>query len=284
MSRRRAGAFDDLVGIAAKLPWWGGLILAAASYFLIHPFSGPVTPQAIQPGNISNVIVPQLVSTMADVAQYAVPFAFLIGSIVSGFGSVKNRKVFDSVKSNASSSALQNLSWRDFERFVSEAFRRLGFSVHDTPTGADGGVDLELRKSGELYLVQCKRWRAFKVGVEIVRELYGVMAARGAAGGFVVTSGVFTDEAKKFANGRNIELWDGVKLNGMPRATLGPTQAVSAVKRQEPVISPRRDSILACPTCGATMIRRTARRGGRAGKDFWGCSTYPKCKGTLAAS
>ncbi len=48
-------------------------------------------------------------------------------------------------------------------------------------------MDLELRKEGELHLVQCKRWRARKVGVEIVRELYGVMTALGAVGGYVVS-------------------------------------------------------------------------------------------------
>jgi restriction system protein len=38
------------------------------------------------------------------------------------------------------------------------------------------------------------------VGVDVVRQLYGLMAAHGATGGFVVTSGRFTDEATAFAN------------------------------------------------------------------------------------
>jgi restriction system protein len=63
-------------------------------------------------------------------------------------------------------------------------------SVTETAPGPDGGIDLALRKDGELHLVQCKHWRARKVGVEIVRELYGVMAARGAVGSYVVSSGV----------------------------------------------------------------------------------------------
>ena len=33
-----------------------------------------------------------------------------------------------------------------------------------------------------------------------------------------------------------------------------------------------------CPACGSSMVRRTARRGSRAGLDFWGCSTYPNCR------
>jgi len=61
-------------------------------------------------------------------------------------------------------------------------------------------------------LVQCEQWRAFKVGVDVVRELYGVVAATGAIGGFVVTSGRFTSEASAFASGRNVTLIDGAAL------------------------------------------------------------------------
>lgn len=33
-----------------------------------------------------------------------------------------------------------------------------------------------------------------------------------------------------------------------------------------------------CPKCGSGMVLRTAKRGGRTGKQFWGCSAYPKCR------
>jgi ssDNA-binding Zn-finger/Zn-ribbon topoisomerase 1 len=36
----------------------------------------------------------------------------------------------------------------------------------------------------------------------------------------------------------------------------------------------------ACPACGRLMAVRTARKGARAGSQFWGCSAYPACKGT----
>ena len=32
------------------------------------------------------------------------------------------------------------------------------------------------------------------------------------------------------------------------------------------------------------MVERTARRGSNAGNQFWGCSAYPACKGTLNQS
>lgn len=33
-----------------------------------------------------------------------------------------------------------------------------------------------------------------------------------------------------------------------------------------------------CPKCGSSMVLRTSRRGAGAGNQFWGCSTYPKCR------
>jgi restriction system protein len=45
--------------------------------------------------------------------------------------------------------------------------------------------------------------------LSLLRELYEVMAAEGAAGGFAVTSGTFSLNAKRFASGRNIELIEG---------------------------------------------------------------------------
>jgi hypothetical protein len=41
------------------------------------------------------------------------------------------------------------------------------------------------------------------------------------------------------------------------------------------------DNPPSCPKCGAPMVLRTASRGARAGKKFWGCSTYPHCHGIV---
>lgn len=34
-----------------------------------------------------------------------------------------------------------------------------------------------------------------------------------------------------------------------------------------------------CPNCGKPMIKRTQTRGQGQGREFWGCSDFPKCKG-----
>ena len=133
-----------------------------------------------------------------------------------------------------------------------------------------------------------------------MRELYGVMAAKGATGGFVVTSGRFTADAKDFAQGRNIELIDGPRLFAMiqrarqargqsvtaPReapSTTGTSEAQARTAALEPSVAAEAVSQPECPRCGAAMALRTARQGANAGNGFWGCSTYPRCRGTRAA-
>lgn len=36
-----------------------------------------------------------------------------------------------------------------------------------------------------------------------------------------------------------------------------------------------------CPQCGGIMALRTAKAGKSPGSQFWGCTSYPECKGTL---
>ncbi len=39
-----------------------------------------------------------------------------------------------------------------------------------------------------------------------------------------------------------------------------------------------------CPLCSSQMVIRDAKRGTNAGKAFWGCSQFPRCKGTRVAN
>jgi len=228
MSRRRknggAGAVTDLV---AKLPWWVGVALAIAAYVVLHRLAAPAAVVPVQsPAQAGTLAVQTIVRTMAGIGQYLLPLFCLIGAALSAYRRHERRGLVERVTRNprhAPDHASTAVSWQQFEKLVGEGFRRQGYAVKETGSGgADGGVDLRLTRNGETYLVQCKQWRAFKVGVDVVRELYGVMAAEGAAGGFVVTSGRFTEEAAKFAAGRNVTLLDGVRLKGLIQQAKNP--------------------------------------------------------------
>ncbi len=39
----------------------------------------------------------------------------------------------------------------------------------------------------------------------------------------------------------------------------------------------------ACPKCGQSMVLRTVRKGENQGKEFWGCSAFPRCKTVKSA-
>ena len=148
----------------------------------------------MQPGQLGAMVVQTFGKTLATIGQYLLPLICLAGAGISAWRRRERAALVQNVVQSKSADALDGMTWQQFEQLVGEAFRLQGYTVTETGGGgADGGVDLVLSKGGEKFLVQCKQWRAFKVGVDVVRELYGVMAARGAAGGFVVTSGRFTD-------------------------------------------------------------------------------------------
>lgn len=213
MARKQSNLFEDLFEIAAKLPWKVGVVLALIAYLGFHYLATLPPPSFVAADlktygqTVSNGVARQLMITFGTFLQYLAPIALLIGAGVSFFRRRQQSGLHQQVASSPSRNALERMSWREFEGLTAEVFRRKGFQVVERAGNCpDGGVDLELKAGNDKYLVQCKQWKVSKVGVSTVRELYGVMAAEGAVGGFVVASGEFTEEASRFAEGRSIEL------------------------------------------------------------------------------
>jgi restriction system protein len=285
--RKKTSTADDLLEFVAMLPWWAGVLLALVSYFVLHHIASQPVVAHTQPGQMGAMVTQSIWKSLATVGQYFVPFICLLGAVTSAWRRRERKNLVGDVARSQATDALDGMSWREFEMLVGEGFRLQGYQVVETGgAGADGGVDLVLTKpgksGGEKFLVQCKQWRAYKVGVDVVRELYGVMAAKGATGGFVVTSGRFTEEAISFASGRNVTLVDGPKLHGLLRqaqagAERSPAQKPAVSVGHAPASSAQ---TLACPLCAKPMVRRTAKRGANAGNEFWGCTGYPACRGT----
>ncbi len=113
---------------------------------------------------------------------------------------------------------LHQLDWEQFEVLVADVYRRNGYRVEARQKkGADGGIDFHAVKRGKHYIVQCKRW-SNRVGVPVVREMAGVLAAQSrVAGVIIVTNNSFTSEAIAFASNKAIELVNGDQLQRMMR-------------------------------------------------------------------
>lgn len=292
--RKKQDTLGDLIDVLALLPWWLSLAGAPLSYLVLKHFAGQPQPETAGLDGMGTTMVWSMVTTGCKLGMLVIPMVLLVSCGFSLLRASRRRKEMDAystVARGGSRSSLFAMSWRDFEKLVEESFRRRGYVVVESGVaGADGGIDIELRKGTELFLVQCKQWRATKVGVEIVRELFGLMAARGATGGFVVSAGSFTKDAVEFCRGRNIEAVDGALLvEQMGRAegftSLAPVDVPSVdapargAQKQPAAGVSRRDAPAKCPSCSSPMVARTAKSGTNAGRQFLGCSRYPKCKG-----
>ncbi len=278
MARRKKGPIEDLIDLSARLPWWACAILAVLSYSLFNYLAEAEITSLENLSEIGQNFLAVLIKAFAGISQYLFPIIFLFGAGLSVLGRIKRSQLIAGVREQgADASVLNGISWQEFEMLVGEAYRRRGYSVTETGGGgADGGIDLVLARDGKRILVQCKQWKSWKVSVSVVRELFGLMASQGAVGGIVVTSGSFTSEAQSFASNNGIELIDGPALTRMIREvrTQGGDIEMPADAQKNAVTAPQ------CPVCGRQMAKRVARHGVYAGKSFWGCTGYPKCRGT----
>jgi restriction system protein len=216
----RQAAIDKLTLQATRLPWWGALLSALAAYALLHPIAMLQMPAPSGMVDLVATSLAQLFVFIARVAQYLVPLFFLGLAAVSGFSRWKRRDLRDSVARDTTGSMLRGLTWPEFELLVAEAFRRWGFEASVPHSGRGGtGFDLELTRDGQRYLVDCNDWRSWRAGAGAVRKLHERVIATGARGGFAVTSGRFTSEAKHVAADRNVELIDGRHLKELVRSS-----------------------------------------------------------------
>lgn len=275
MARRKKDSLVEiLLDLAVSVSWKVSIPIAILSYIGFHYVAGlPLTP-ATDLNSLNDSIYRTFFVSFSKVFQYLIPLIFIVGAGVSILKNKQRSKLLDS---QSSLDTIRSMSWQEFELLVAEAFKRKGFEVKENGGGgADGGIDLILTKNGKKSIVQCKRWKAFSVGVPLIRELFGVMTAERANDCIFVSSGNYTAEARLFAEGKPIWLIDGSELLNL----------VSSVQVQPSISNPEltteyQPANPTCPLCGSNMVRRVAKKGAKAGSQFWGCSKFPGCKGTI---
>lgn len=258
----------NILEILTTLPWWASVITAVFVYvamaFILPALAG------------DNMFAASFAKGIARLAPYGFVL-FLIPVPFSLFNSWRKQKQLDAQKDIDS---IRELSWQRFEELVGEAYRRQGYRVVENDSGGpDGGVDLMIQKDGKRYLVQCKQWQSRKVGVKVIREMFGLVTAEKAAGGIVITSGQFTRDADEFARGKSLELVNGEQL-AVLISTVQNTPVMSSFHSAKSEAKTKSRVVPSCPVCNGTMILRIARKGKNIGQQFWGCQKYPNCRGT----
>lgn len=171
---------------------------------------------------------------------------------------------------------LMELEWKLFEDVCMEYLRLKNCNAKVTNTGADGGIDIKISdKNGNIIAVaQCKAWKKEKqVGISLIRELYGIMAAEQIKHGIFLTTSIFSNDAKEFAKNKPLILIDGEEfinvINGLEDDQ---KRQIDKLVYQDDYQTPT------CANCNIKMVKRVAKKGNHPGSVFWGCINYPRCK------
>lgn len=116
----------------------------------------------------------------------------------------------------ASDSGSESVDWgsmsgEEFEEYVGDLFRRMGYEVESTSASGDQGADLLLAGRGEEVAVQVKRYSG-NVGNQAVQQAIAARDYFSVDRAMVVTNSSYTNHAWDLASQAGVELWDGRRL------------------------------------------------------------------------
>ncbi|MDN5204504.1 restriction endonuclease [Fulvivirgaceae bacterium BMA10] len=122
-------------------------------------------------------------------------------------------------KLKKSPESIYDLTPRDFEEVIAEILAGYGWNVNLTSKTRDGGYDILAIKRDvtgleSTWVIECKKYDKFrKVGVELVRNIYGVKNHIGVSNAAIVTTSEYTQDAQKFSDTKyDIQLIDINKI------------------------------------------------------------------------
>jgi restriction system protein len=166
---------------------------------------------------INGIIPPTLTnSDIFTIGILITLFSYLLIKTISVYKRLGKKSL---LRKNKTITKLKRLSWSDFELLCVELFEKQGWNATgNSKKGADGGIDIHMKKKKIKAIVQCKRYDETRVTVKILREMYGLMHEHEADKAYIVTTSVFTKECYHYIQGKNIELINGVSLVKLIRA------------------------------------------------------------------
>jgi restriction system protein len=192
----------NIVDFLAQIPWWVSITISASFYLLLKFVVPYIETQSTLVNEVHSSLSPLLAPIVALALLSPISFSLLRSN---------RKKKLDELKDEIQS--IQDLSWQQFKELVAKAYSRNGYIIMENSAfTSDPSVDLVMRKSSKLYLVQCRYWLNRKLGLREVKNLFSLMHEKQASGVFILTTGIFTYEARHYAAARPINLLDGVEL------------------------------------------------------------------------
>lgn len=163
---------------------------------------------------------------------------------------------------------LHSIDWFQFEAVAGRILEADGWAVQRSGgANPDGGADILATRNGRKAVVQCKHWRRVEVQPKIIRELLGTKTSAQFAAdeAILFTLSDCTAAALSCARENNVAVYNFRDIEAAIQR-LG-------IERFPELTNPDKKS---CPKCGAAMVLRE-----KVETPFWGCSTYPRCRGTI---
>lgn len=170
--------------------------------------------------------------------------------------------------STSSADHLRAIDWFQFEAVAARILESDGWVVQKSGgANPDGGADLVALRIGRKAVVQCKHWRRIEVQPKIVRELLGTRTSAQFAAdeAILFTLSDCTEAALACARENNVVIFNS-------RAIEAAIERLG-IERFPELTNPDDKR---CPKCGAAMVLRD-----KVETPFWGCSTYPRCRGAI---
>lgn len=117
------------------------------------------------------------------------------------------------LRGNARLERVDRMTGDQFEVLVESLLRDEGFrQVRRIGGSGDGGVDvIGTAPTGDLFVIQCKRW-SNSVGAPAIRNLLGALHAYPGHRGVLVTTSRFTAPAREYAASTDLILIDRARL------------------------------------------------------------------------
>jgi len=210
---------------------------------------------------------------------------------------------------------LKKLNPYQFETVIGKMFENLGFKVSQTPKSNDMGLDLIMKRNNEVYLVECKKYDETLVSRPEIQKFFTACYVNNAKESYFITTSDFANTAIEYVENLEgkIKLINGIELIELMKSAYtesndifnfdvvceycGEISQVSSKNEIEFTCRLGHKNILqfsdlyknaldkitpkhidkSCPLCKSKMV---LRKGNSTKNKFWGCSKYPRCKGT----